>query len=98
MGKLASLGYCPLIFPEGRRTLDGRLHSFQPGIGLMAILLDLPVVPVHIGGLFDLFSVHDRWPRSGSARIQFGETLFFQDDRDPKDVAQEIETAVGGRK
>ncbi len=34
-GELLDHGHCPLVFPEGRRSADGALGSFQPGIGLM---------------------------------------------------------------
>src|SRR6185437_4311444 len=50
-GRLADAGFCPLIFPEGARTPDGRLHSFRPGIGVFVASLGLPVVPIRIEGL-----------------------------------------------
>ena len=48
IGELVRRGYCPLIFPEGRRTRDGKLQSFRPGIGMMAVRLQVPVVPMYI--------------------------------------------------
>ncbi|HXV65400.1 MAG TPA: AMP-binding protein, partial [Vicinamibacteria bacterium] len=47
-GQLANDGYSIVIFPEGVRTPDGETHPFRPGVGLMAVQLRLPVVPVHI--------------------------------------------------
>ena len=29
-GQLADRGFCPLIYPEGKRTPDGRIHTFRP--------------------------------------------------------------------
>lgn len=43
-------------FPEGRRSLDGRLDRFKPGIALMLDHCDVPVVPVLIEGAHDAFS------------------------------------------
>ncbi|MEJ2080755.1 MAG: 1-acyl-sn-glycerol-3-phosphate acyltransferase, partial [Acidobacteriota bacterium] len=34
-GALLDRGYCPLVFPEGRRTEDGRIHEFHAGVALM---------------------------------------------------------------
>ena len=53
-GELLDCGYCPLVFPEGRRSPDGRLQAFQPGIGMMARQLGASVVPVHLGGQYRL--------------------------------------------
>jgi 1-acyl-sn-glycerol-3-phosphate acyltransferase len=38
------------IFPEGRRSLDGRFLGFTPGFAKIAYQTGAPVVPVHIEG------------------------------------------------
>jgi 1-acyl-sn-glycerol-3-phosphate acyltransferase len=81
-GELAEYGNCPLIFPEGERTQDGLMGRFQPGVGMMARWLDLPVVPVHIQGLFELLSIHHSFPRPGKASLAFGEPLEPSPDMD----------------
>ena len=74
-GEMVEAGFCPLVYPEGKLTPDGSLQPFQPGIGLMSQRLEVPVVPVHLHGLFDVMSVHDSWPRRGSVRVEFGTPL-----------------------
>ncbi|MDE0622000.1 MAG: AMP-binding protein [Bryobacterales bacterium] len=74
-GELVEAGFCPLVYPEGILTPDGSLQRFQPGIGLMSQRLEVPVVPVHLQGLFDVMSVHDSWPRRGSVRVEIGAPL-----------------------
>ncbi|MDE0107511.1 MAG: AMP-binding protein [Bryobacterales bacterium] len=74
-GELVEAGFCPLVYPEGILTPDGSLQRFQPGIGLMSQRLEVPVVPVHLHGLFDVMSVHDSWPRRGSVRVEIGAPL-----------------------
>jgi len=93
-GELVSRGYCPLVFPEGERTPDGKIHPFQPGVGLMAVRLKVPVVPVFIDGLYDLYSVHDSWPKRGPIAISFGPPIKFPPDTNYTDAAKEIEDAV----
>src|SRR5690242_2117616 len=39
-----------LLFPEGGRMKDGRLHRGLPGLGLLAAHTRVPVVPVYIAG------------------------------------------------
>jgi long-chain acyl-CoA synthetase len=47
-----------MLFPEGERSIDGRIRKFRRGAAILASELDVPVVPVAIDGLFPL------WPRS----------------------------------
>lgn len=39
-----------LMFPEGTRMSDGELHPGRPGVGLMAVSADVPIVPCFISG------------------------------------------------
>ena len=52
-----------LVFPEGARTLDGRLGEAAPGIGLIAAKSGAVIQPVRISG------AREALPR-GSARVR----------------------------
>jgi long-chain acyl-CoA synthetase len=93
-GELVSRGYCPLIFPEGHRTSDGSIHAFQAGVGLMAVRLRIPVVPILLKGLYEVYSVHDSWPKAGPVDVFIGAPLEFASNTDYADAAAEIERAV----
>lgn len=54
-----SIGAPVLIFPEGSRTLDGRLAPFQRGVALLVKRAGCPVVPCAVEGCRDTF------PRGG---------------------------------
>ena len=45
MGELANDQWCVLIFPEGKMTRQGEIAPFQPGVGMIAAKLGIPVVP-----------------------------------------------------
>ncbi|MCP9611195.1 lysophospholipid acyltransferase family protein [Coprobacter tertius] len=45
-------GMSVVVFPEGSRTTDGKLHRFKKGAYQLAIDLNLPVVPLTIDGSF----------------------------------------------
>jgi 1-acyl-sn-glycerol-3-phosphate acyltransferase len=47
-------GHSILVFPEGTRTLDGRVAPFQGGVFRIAHSLQLPIVPVAITGMFEV--------------------------------------------
>jgi long-chain acyl-CoA synthetase len=93
-GDIISRGYCPLVFPEGERTTDGRMHGFQSGIGLMAVRLKVPVVPIFLDGLYPLYSIHDSWPKRGRVHVSIGTPLTFAANTEYADAARQIEDAV----
>jgi long-chain acyl-CoA synthetase len=74
-GLLADKGYSTLIFPEGLRTPDGRLGRFRAGVGLMAERLQLPVVPLRLEGLYEIWPATARGPRRGRARVMIGDLV-----------------------
>lgn len=61
-------GHCILAFPEGHRTLDGRVGSFRKGTFFIARDLGLPICPVAATGAFDLM-------RKGSLMIRPGHEI-----------------------
>ena len=93
-GELVDEGFCPLVFPEGGRSPDGGMQPFKSGIGLMAVRLGVPVVPIRLEGLFEIYSLHHEWPKPGSVRVRFGKPLSFSGQADYERVAQAMERAV----
>ncbi|MDQ3032321.1 MAG: 1-acyl-sn-glycerol-3-phosphate acyltransferase [Myxococcota bacterium] len=61
-------GHSILTFPEGHRTLDGRLGRFRKGVFFLARDLGVPVVPVTVTGAYDMM-------RKGSLVIRPGHTI-----------------------
>ena len=54
IGKLISRGWNILIFPEGAISIDGKIKEFEPGIGVIAKDMKVPIIPLRIDGLGDL--------------------------------------------
>ena len=48
-------GNVMLIFPEGRRVLDGSHPGAKPGVALIATAAKVPVVPICISGKYKLW-------------------------------------------
>ena len=93
-GELIDKGYCPLVFPEGKRTTDGALQPFKSGIGLMATSLRSLVVPIHLSGLFEIYSIHDSWPRRGTVRVKIGAPLHLEHEHDEESATRVIAEAI----
>jgi long-chain acyl-CoA synthetase len=92
-GELLGDGYSVLIFPEGRRTKEGDIAPFQPGVGMMASRLGVPVVPVRIDGLDKV--LHPTWKmaKPGHVDVRFGRPLRLSGD-DYGALARQVEEAV----
>ena len=93
-GDLTDRGWNTLVFPEGQTTVTGEMVPFRTGIGLLAKQLNIPVLPMHLDGLFDLKT--DRriltWP--GHVRVTIGEPVRVWPNQDPNEIAQELERRV----
>jgi 1-acyl-sn-glycerol-3-phosphate acyltransferase len=50
-------GRAVLVFPEGERTLTGRMYAFKPGIHLLIKRTLAPILPLGIAGAYEA------WPR-----------------------------------
>lgn len=93
-GSLVDSGHSILIFPEGARTPDGALQSFRPGVGVMAVRLRIPVVPIHIQGLYEVLPAGASWPSPAPVRVRFGAPTVFHETEDYREAAARIEQAV----
>jgi long-chain acyl-CoA synthetase len=93
VGEVAADGYSILLFPEGRRSYDGSIDRFMPGVGMMGAKLGIPVVPVRIEGLDKVLNRSMRWPVRGPVRVAFGAPLKLQGD-DYQALAGQVEAAV----
>ena len=47
-----------ILFPEGERSIDGGVKTFKKGAAILSHHLRVPIVPVAIDGVFDV------WPRN----------------------------------
>jgi 1-acyl-sn-glycerol-3-phosphate acyltransferase len=70
--RLLEEGAAVLVFPEGGRMKDGRLHPARPGLGLLASRARVPIVPLHVAGTNHIRRCMARRER---VRIMIGEPL-----------------------
>jgi 1-acyl-sn-glycerol-3-phosphate acyltransferase len=66
-----------ILFPEGTRTLDGKLQPARSGVGLTVIKSVAPVVPVRVFGSFEAYGRHMTIPRPHRVIVKFGQPMDF---------------------
>ncbi len=66
-----------VIFPEGERSPTGQLLPIKSGVAMLALRMHCPIIPVYIGGAFEAWPRHKRWPKLGSSIVcVFGQPIF----------------------
>jgi 1-acyl-sn-glycerol-3-phosphate acyltransferase len=65
------------IYPEGTRSLDGRLHRGHTGVGALALATGAKVVPVALTGTEKMLPIGKRVPRLAKVTVRFGDPLDF---------------------
>ena len=63
------------IYPEGTRSLDGRLYKGRTGVAWLALTSGALVVPVALTGTEELQPVGSSVPRLAKVTVQFGEPI-----------------------
>lgn len=68
------------IYPEGTRSLDGRLYRGHTGVAWLALTSGAPVVPVGLVGTDRLHPTGKRLPRLQRVTVRFGAPMSFSQD------------------
>ncbi|HEX4583144.1 MAG TPA: AMP-binding protein [Acidobacteriaceae bacterium] len=84
-------GMSVILFPEGGRSADERLATFQSGIGLLARESAAPVLPVAMVGLGEIKQRKRRWFRPGTVTIRVGHPVTMGIGETPQEFTARLE-------
>jgi len=65
IGEALKRGENIIIFPEGTRTDDGKIHDFKKTFAILSCELGVPVIPVTIKGAYEAMPKHQKIPNRG---------------------------------
>ena len=68
-------GRCVMMFPEGTRSIDGKIGEFQRGFWLLMKKSNAVVLPVGIDGAFDAYPIGSKPKLRGYIEVIAGEPL-----------------------
>ena len=86
-----------IIFPEGTRSLDGKLLPGEPGVGMMIAKAQVPVIPVRIFGAFEALPRDSKLPRPARITVSVGRPWVYRAEDFPnagKELYQQISDEV----
>lgn len=63
------------VFPEGGRTPDGQLKPFLSGAAYLAIRAQVPLVPLALGGVYELLPMHTHHFYPGELTLKVGDPI-----------------------
>jgi 1-acyl-sn-glycerol-3-phosphate acyltransferase len=64
-----------LVYPEGTRSLDGRLQKFKKGVFVMAVKAGAPILPISVSGSNKIMPKGKFVIRPGRVRITFHDSI-----------------------
>ncbi len=67
------------IYPEGERAFDGELHAFKKGAAILSTELDMPIIPVAVDGLQNVWPRNSWRIRPAKVKITIGEPMYPRD-------------------
>lgn len=74
--KILKNGKAIYINPEGTRSEAGEMLPFRPGVGILAVELRVPIVPVYIRGTHECFPPGSVFPKPGRVEVNFGKPIY----------------------
>ena len=66
-----------VIYPEGTRTLTGKLNQGRTGIARLALSAKVPVLPIGVIGTFQILPKGKWIPKLKRAELNIGKFLYF---------------------
>jgi len=89
-------GTSVIIFPEGTRSIDGRLQPFKSGTMLLAIKSKVPLVPVAIIGTHNILPKGKLLATPGKVTIKIGAPIDTGNytSRDKNELAARLRSAL----
>ena len=90
-----------VLFPEGERSIDGTVKKFKKGAPILSQHLGVPIVPVAIKGVYELWPRGRGinwslvWPWSGHrVSIVIGKPMSFAESADYNETASQLRERV----
>lgn len=79
-----------LIFPEGGRYTDGKIHDFFKGFAVIAQKTGLPVVPVYMPNNYKIYPPHSFLIYYNQIDVIIGKPIIYTEDDTPETFSKKV--------
>ncbi|MDI6729287.1 MAG: lysophospholipid acyltransferase family protein [Thermodesulfovibrionales bacterium] len=95
--KRLKMGELIVIFPEGGINLNGSFIDAKRGVGLIAAMSGVPIVPAFIDGTQRALPVGSKFLRPAEIELHFGHPLKLKENEDAKEFEERICRDIMGK-
>ncbi len=74
-GERLEKGNAVIMFPEGTRTTTGYLQPLKPGVGMISVRYNAPILPTYVWGTYQSWPKKQRFPHPHRFKIYLGEPI-----------------------
>lgn len=74
------------IFPEGRRSRDGKVGEAKDGVAILALVTGIPVIPIGIDGTYEALPRKAKFIKPAKVTLKIGKPLIFNKVKRPSDL------------
>ena len=83
-----------IIFPEGTRTVNGKLGDFKKTFAILSKELNIPIVPVSIKGAYEALPKGSFFPKPfRKVRVEFLEPI-YPNKNSYEVIAQDVQNSI----
>jgi 1-acyl-sn-glycerol-3-phosphate acyltransferase len=83
-----------VIFPEGRRSETGKLLDPKPGIGMLVILGNVPIIPTLITGTDKALPVGAKWLKRARISVIFERPIYPEKKNNREHLYEDISKRI----
>lgn len=95
--KLLNEGKLIIIYPEGTRTLTGKLQKAKTGVARLALQSRVPVIPIGLTGTFEILPKGKYIPKLKKATMNISKPMLFTEyhnKKPTKKLLREVTTKI----
>jgi long-chain acyl-CoA synthetase len=82
-----------ILYPEGERSIDGTPRIFKKGAAILSIHMQVPIVPIAIEGLYEVWPRNKPFQGFAPVTMVFGEPILPPPESEASEAAYEKLTA-----
>ena len=82
-----------ILYPEGERSIDGTPKIFKKGAAILAIHMQVPIVPVAIDGFYEAWPRNKGFQKFAPLRMKIGDPILPPPESEASEAAYEKLTA-----